>query len=310
MSNRLLAILILLWFGGAIYAFYLYFYVYYKWNLEITSNLDTYNITLYSDTVKRSFSKTCDSSKCLFTWLPPVEYTLTASASGYTKLQQDITIPKNSTAITAIQLKKEILLEPISQFVPRLDPKEKVEKFTSRKLYKLIDNEAWVYYVTKKNNRIYIEDENRNIWDFDFTGTKRDIRVEKVMWDSDTIFLHIQDTNSLYHKKYQQFSEIWIEDITYIKKYSPYTFLIVTPEQIYEYTPNTNSISKSEIWDDFITYGDDIYTLMQKKSQYLLQKNQKTILETSINIEKIFIENGNIYLSDASKNTYQLTGIE
>gem|GEM_PF-4153334 len=107
------------------------------------ANLDKYQVVIYSDTVKRKFSQDCSNTSCLFIGLPPVEYSLTATASGYLDIKQNINIPKNDLESVHLSFEKKITLEKLSDtFTPALSSKEKIVAFNARKLYKLIDNQA------------------------------------------------------------------------------------------------------------------------------------------------------------------------
>lgn len=310
MNNRLFALLILLWFGGAIYAFYLYFYVYYKWDLEISSHTANYQVVLYSDTVKRSFTQNCIIEKCLFTWLPPVEYNLTATASGYVDIITTVKIPKNDFVHINLNFEREIILKPLPTFTPALSPEQKVEAFTSKKLYKLVDNEAGVYYITKDDSEITLASESWNIGIFEFNWTKRDITIESVRWTHKVIWIKIWEKNYLYNLKYKNLSEIWVEQIDYIKKSWEYDFLIISTDALYTYTPNSNTLTPEGSKTDFVLYNDEIVSLSTRNWNSIIQTQKKILLERSTSFVQIYVQDNQIHLLDAKNNGYILQGLE
>lgn len=308
MSNRILAFLILLGFGGAIYGFYLYFYVYYNWNIEIQTNLENYEIILYSDTVKRTFSKDCDTLSCVFVGLPPVDYTLVATATGYVDLKQNVNIPKNNIIALVLNFEKEISLKNISdRFSAKLSPEQKIAAFKSKKLYKLIDNKAWVYYVTRQNGTINITAESWNIASFDdFTWTKRDITIAYINWTSDNIWIKVWNKNYIYHLSYKQLSAIEVANIKYIKKSWEYWFSIVADNSLYEYVPNSNVLSLREEVEDFVVFNEQKIYLNQQSSSTNIETPNKILLSTNTKLDKIYLENNQIYLEDRKANIYTL----
>jgi len=251
------------------------------------------------------------SNKCLFIDIPPVEYSLTATASGYSDISHTITVPKNNSITDILNFQKIITLEPLTDvFEPALSTKQKIQQITTRKLYKLVDNNAGVYYITKDWNSIEIQSPTETLWTFDFNGTKKDIFIQSVRWDEDTIWLKIWDQNYLYHLKYKQLSLLEVADITYIKKHSEYSFLINSNTWIYTYTPNTHILASEENVDDFIVYDEEIISLTQQNSKSVIQTKSKILFETNKKLTQIYLENNQIYLEDEENNIYTLEWLE
>ncbi len=311
MSNRVLAFLILAWFGGAIYGFYLYFYVYYKWNLNVGANIENYEITLYSDTVKRTFTQSCENSACLFVWLPPVDYSLTATASGYIDIKQKLKIPKNDLENIELSFEKKITLKKLeNNFTPSLTAKEKIEAFNTKKLYKLIDNTAGIFFITKDKNTITLSDENVSIWEFDFFGTKRDIVITPVLWSSENVWIKIWNKHFLYHKIYKQLSLLSLEDIIYIKSEGWYDVDIITPDMLYSYTPNINKLSPQEHQQDHVVLNNTSIYLDNTGSQSIIKTDERVLLESNIKLTTIYLQDTKVYFTDTQNNVYVLTWFE
>jgi len=130
MSNRLLALfMVVALFGGLIGAYY-YFFVLNKGDLSIHVNVDEYAVEMYNHTLKTTSSTFCEHSTCEIIDLAPFVYTLTIKKDGYKDISQNVTILARDLVEVTVTLEKQlqvILQEPEEKFVLNREPTEREE---------------------------------------------------------------------------------------------------------------------------------------------------------------------------------------
>jgi|GEM_PF-1334401 len=79
MSNRILALLVLILFSVFAYFIYAYFFIYYNASIHISSNIENYKVNLYVTKIAKSFTYDCSQKECEIKDIAPFDYNMTLS---------------------------------------------------------------------------------------------------------------------------------------------------------------------------------------------------------------------------------------
>ncbi len=244
MSNRLLWILIILWFLGAIVIFYLYFFVYYTSTLLCSAKVS------------------------------PFSYTLTANSNGYKQIRQDITVPAGNTLEVNLDFEKDVVLVPqelststASWWIEGLTQIQKVDLVKRKKTaYAFIEIPSLWYFefdeVWGKLQLNYlqkIDSPAKNLGSFE-KASKDSIQVKPVYENQNQIYLHIWTESFIIDKETDQIYSFKLSpEVLYIKKgESNFSFLIVTKVGTYVYD------TRKEVPEYFTNFTDFIISSDQK----------------------------------------------
>ena len=341
MSNRILWILILLWFAGFWYLFYLIFFVQYTWTLEITSNIDNYNVELYATKVYQTFNYECSEKKCTITDLSPFTYDVTITSPSYKKIKQELSLKWKTTNYIKADFIKDTKLTEINEVKEtnintEITKETTEEKIANIKLKKETDYtvDLWIlwffYFKTSWNNLELFnkwESKDTKLWTFPKTN-KKDIQILEINWDANKILISLKERQYIYNLKLQEIDEFkLVPKIKYIKVGNLLTnYIIITDVWAYTYDKLSKELIYFYLFKDFV-YLKDAYiwvlykdeknkftnfSLKDNNKNLIIKynpwaKNREIILESDMEITKIIQEWENkIYFYDNTWKKYEL----
>lgn len=345
MHNKLISLFILIAIFWWIYYFFYYFFILNKWGLTITSNVSDYQVSMYTDKLKTSFSTECKKKKCELIDLAPFEYEISIKKEGYKEYKKTLTIEKKSTLPLEIYLEKQI---SIKQIIPTsenslqsdLPKSQQLEKFREisflQKSYKFIelDTLGHFYFLVNEDGTLSLFNKKDSIDTklYSFNKIERaKLDIQKVYQSNNLILITYWDEKNIYNLESGTIQKIFFpQTVNYVKKYWN-TFSFVNDKWTFIYDSKSNKIEYFYTFKDFINYDENNYFWViykdeiEKKNNYNLQeykdtnlivkynfntKNIKVLETTSQNIYKIVKENDTIYFYDISWEKYLVNNIE
>ena len=330
MSNKLLALLILIWTLSGLFGLYFYFFVGYTSELTINSNTTDYSLELYSKKTGRSFEYSCSESPCVLSDISPFEYNLRARKDGYKTVYQDIDMPAREALSVDITMIKEISLSESVASEIELSNKDRISYLRDKKkAYKFFDLESWVYAYFSQEWQLYIYRGGgiEKVWDFTLS---QDDQVDvKIVSETDYLYFQIADTRYMYNIVSGKIEvlDLWV-DISYIKKWNNDNNLVfVTSVWAYIYDISSNTFDYFYLFKDFVYNGEEYIWVMyadeeKKLSNFGLEttdsnliirynpdtKNREVLYETWLIIDKIYMQDEIIYFESEGKR-YSLENI-
>lgn len=345
MSNRLTSILILAITFWAIYWFYYYFFVINKWALTINSNTDNYNVSLYNNNLKTSFSSFCKNKKCELIDIAPFEYDLTISKDWYKDYKTSIKVEKKSTLELKISIEKQLQIKEIDDKISDDETKnlqsnqEKLDKFKElavlQKSYSFfnLDELGYFYFVNNNDNTLTLMSKINNVEKKLYVFNKIEknyIDLQKVYQSDNMIFISYKDDKYLYNLDSWNIDKVFFpQKINYVKKdWNIYSF--VNDKWTFLYDIQTKKIEYFYLFKDFVYYDNQNYFWIifndetDKKKNYNLEDNDENLIvkynfntrnikileKTSINVKKIIKSSDWIYFYDEYDNKYLVDNIE
>ena len=110
MSNRLLALFVLVLAIAAIFSAYWYFFVANVGSVVVmVGDTKQVHITLTTE-FKNTYTQDCTQS-CLFERVPPVRYSLLAQSDGYDALSQDFSLSRGEKKVISLAFDKTVVAE-------------------------------------------------------------------------------------------------------------------------------------------------------------------------------------------------------
>ena len=330
MSNKLFALLILIWTLWWLFGLYFYFFVGYTSDLTIESNTDEYQVELYSKRVGNSFEFDCPESLCVLSDISPLDYNLRVRKDGYETVYQDIDMPARTSLSVDVNLIKQISLSESVLPEQEISNKDRISFLRDKnKARKFFDIAPWVYAYFSEKWELYIyrDESTQKIWDFNISwDNELDV---KIVPETDYVYFQIGEAKYFYDIDSWtiQTLDLWVE-VNYIKQWNTNTdFLFVTPVGVYIYDVSVNSFDYFYLFKDFVYTGDNyvgiIYADEENKrnnfnlgteSENLIirynpaTKDRDILYETSLDIDRIYLENESIYFESAGKR-YELENL-
>ena len=329
MSNRILWILILLWFLFFWIVFYLYFFIYYKGIIVINSNVKNYKVELYANRIVKTFNFDCPVKRCILDDISPFNYNFKIKKQWYETFEENIKISRNDNFHINVNLKKKINLR-------KIELKTKKQTLSNEKEIELIKKKNFYYaffdlkdgkqfYFIEKNWKITLFHLEKDLVSFDLVPSN-DLSLKKVYGDKDSIFIKVWNKKYIYNLSNNSLQEVDLFiDVIYVK-YWKNNYLLATSKGNFIYDIKTNKLEYFSLFKDFI-YFDDYYIWLVKSSETRIMKNlwlehwwdfntvisynpfskQKKILyETQINFDKIINDNWKVLLVSNFWESYVL----
>ena len=325
MSNKFLALLILIFTISGIFWVYFYFFVGYTWTVIINSNISDYQVELYTKKLWKTFDYQCQQSPCILNDLSPLSYNLRIYKKGYNSISQNLDIDPRTSVNISINAIKEISFDEILQVKNKVSNKDKISLLRDKKRsYRLFDFEDWSYaYFTESSQwelplYVYNQWNSQKIGDFSASDS---LDVKRAR---DTNFLYIR----IWELRYLYNIQRWViqvldlgVDVNYVKSWqSDNSLVFITPVWAYTYNIDTTLLEYFYLFKDFVYFEDDyigvIYADEEKKLKNLNLEDKKTNLiikynpllkqreilyETAINIDQIYIEDGVVYFESEGR---------
>ncbi len=341
MSNRILWFLILTVIFGLWYGFYLVYFVKYTWTLEITSNINNYNVSLNAKKVYNTTDYDCKTKICTLKDISPFNYTVTITSPTYKEIVQEISLKwkkinkikvtfLKDTKLTPIKEKKDITEWTLST---KQLAEKKIEEIKLKKESNYIKNlwKLWFFYFRNnwKNLDLFrsFEWKETKLWSFPKVNYDQ-IEIYLIEDKTDKIFFSLSDRKYIYNLDIKKIDELkLVPKVKYIKQGDFLTnYLIITDVWTYTYDELSKELKYFYLFKDFV-YSKDSYIWVIYKDEtnkfknFSIENNKKNLvisynpstlernvlLETEIDIEKIIIDKTNkIYFYDKSWSKYEL----
>ncbi len=297
MSNRILAILILIWVIWGFYLLYLYFFVHYTSTLKIQSNVPEYTVVLYGKSVAKTNRYECPETTCMIEDISPIDYNITIAKDGYINFSENVDITPRSTQEIIINLQKKVELEkvelpeqavePITESA-ELTPQQKIEQIRAQKTYtRLIDiwdeKNIWVKQGSSNIMLYFIDGNNEKLID-SFSPLVKTIRAESVP-QTEYIALFIEDKKYLWNQNTHTLSEFeLVPKIQYMKQWhSPSELVFITDKGAFVYDTISWAFEYFYFFKDFVyidggyigvIYNDET----QKKENYGFEDEKENLI--------------------------------
>jgi len=343
MSNRMLAVLILVIFFSCIVWLYLYFFVFYTWSLTIKTNTNWYSVSLYSNNIKKALKYSCEKNICTFNDIPPLTYSLDVSKEWYKNFRETITVHRRENKSLNLFLEKEVVFKKV------LEEKSSTWNIRniniSNKIQELKDNleiknsylnfdlkELWNFYFIASLDKLTLY---RKLWTvktrlYDFEKISKDkIDILQIYGTKKEILISIWDDKYIYDLNYWKTTKfILVPKVSYVKKNNN-IYSLVTKKGTFLYDNITAKIEYFYFFKDFVYFDDSSYIWVvylddkERLKNYNLEsewknlivkydyktKERKILQKTSIKIVKIIKEKTWIYIFDNEGNKYLIENI-
>lgn len=341
MSNKILSLLVLIWIFGFWYLFYLIFFVKYTGTLEITSNIDNYNVELYAKKVYTTSTFNCKEKVCTLKEISPFDYTITLSSPAYKEIKQDLSLKWKKINSIKATFVKDTKLTPSTEKKESSEAskttkelaEEKIAEIRLKKESNYIKNlwELWYFYFKTVGNNLdfyrSFEWKETKLWTFPKVEHDQ-IDVFEIYDKTDKILFSLKDRKYIYNLALSKVDEFKLAPkIKYIKVGDFLTnYLIVTDVWTYTYDELNKELKYFYLFKDFVyikdgyvwvIYKDEIakfknFSIKNNNKNIIINYNPTTlyrevILETDMEIQKIIMEKDEkIYFFDKLWNRYQL----
>lgn len=335
MSNRLVSLFILVLIIWWLVWAYLYLFVYYTWNIVLVWNQKNFEVSFYSDTIKRTIKQNCEKNICEINKLPPLSYTMTISKEWFKDFTQTIKIQRNKQTDFKFLLKKASLLIEQKELATDNSSKSKIEQlrelWTIKNSYKYFDLwEAWIFYFMENSWSLslysYSSWITNKIYDLETTD-KENLNLSKVYATNDEIFIESSKNKHIYNLSNWKSIDFDISiPVLYVKKSSIlWNYQVVTEKWTFVYSENSKKLEYVPVFSDYVNYDNKSYIWIilssdtQRKTDYNISwndnliiyynyfsKEKKILLDTSLTPSKLVNENGNVYFYDENNKKYLL----
>lgn len=306
---------------------YLYFFVFYTATVEINSNVDGYDIQLFSLSTATKISQTCRGNPCILRDVSPFEYNLRISKPGYESQSEQIKIEPRKRQSFVFQLEKKASLKAI----------EKTEKNTQElinakrnknKFYSYFEGQDGIKIFFKEFDDMSVEiifsqDTNEySLWKFPKVP-KKEIFLSQISPDAPMLLQMWKDSYIFLPQK-RTLKRLPLEiAVKYIKNTHLATqYDIVTEKGIFRYTPTNSKLEYQYIFKDFVQDGKDFIGIVysderEKKENFSLSqsgnlivrynlktKERKVLLATTQKIDAIFWQGEDIIIESWNSQMY------
>jgi len=316
MSNKIIALLILIWTISGIFWLYFYFFVGYTSAVTIEANIENYNVTLYSKRFGKSFDYQCPDMTCVLWDVSPLEYNLRINKEGYSWVFQDIDVKARENLSLTIVAQKKVSLDQVEVQEVDISNKQRISFLRDKKrAYSFFDfwSGNYGYFLEKGDDKlslyININESGEKVWDFSRVQSTA-LDLQKVS-QKELLYFEIGEQRYFYDISTWKIQTLDITvDILYVKPGRTETeLLFVTSVGTYIYDIRQNIFEYVSLFKDFI-YQDDFYigVIFSDEKQKLrnfgwedttanlivkynpLTKEKAILYETGLDIEKIYFD--------------------
>ena len=328
LRNKLFALFILLWVIWAFVLFYIYFFLYYTATLVVDTNIESYKVSLFSKKTAQSFEYSCWEKRCTLLDIPPFEYNMTLSSTGYKDEVQTFTLKARKTQEVFLTMEKQVRFEKVEEVKTGtgLTAQEKIEALRKQK-------SSYALFPLMSGKEIQIEDlwwelvliyEGKELFRFEKIDPTQ-IEIQEID-QTDSIYIKAAQTQGILDSKAYSFTSLeFIPKIFYIKWGSTSQELIfISDKGAFTYNKNTKIFTYFYAFLDYIPLEKEYIGLIyadedQKKKNYNLQeekenliirynpdsKERKILYRTNLKIEKIYKKGEQIFF-ETNEGKYEL----
>lgn len=340
MSNKILALLVLILFFIFAYFLYAYFFIYYNATIHFSSNVDNYSVKLYVPKIAKSFTYECSKKECDIQDIAPFEYNMTLSKKWYENDFRVITIKKSSKNDVSVSFRKIVSLEEVEKEKKKeLTKDDKVNlvklKASSYAFFNL--EEKGVYYFTESSNaeiilnyfsQSWVKSENKASFK---KISPEAISLQAVVGESDSIFIENGEEKYIFSPELNILKKIdlkWVQ-VSYLKPWDKDEYLIVTNIWTYVYSFFDEKLTYFPLFFDFVAGEKKLIGYIKQDDNSRLKNfwiswetqniilefdrqslDKKILLKTDEDITKIYLKKWVISVEDKSGKNFILNGVE
>ncbi len=338
MSNKILALLVLILFSVFIYFIYAYFFIYYNASIHISSNVENYKVKLYVTKIAKSFTYDCPQKECEIKDIAPFDYNMTLSKEGYEDDFRVIQIKKSSKNDIKLDLKKIVLLKTIEAEVKKEISKDAKIQLIKLKAWAYVFfelGEKWTYFFVEKWSSLvlnyispaWVLQENLGT----FKKVAQDaIFLQALEWDSNDIYIEIWEEKYIFSAEFNLIKKVDLGvKVSYVKPWDKDEFLLVSNVGTYVYSFHQGTVEYFPLFFDFVAgekkligyiKQDDSsrlknFWLESEKQNIILEfdrtnLDKKILLKSTEDIVKIYAKKGKIYAEESGGKVFELEGVE
>lgn len=310
MSNRLLWLLIILWFILAWILFFIYYFVYYNGIINLKWNVEGYSVELYNKKLLKTTSFDCPDKECKLEDISPFIYSISIKKNGFNIYKNDIKINRNELLELDFSLEKSTILTKV---IPEEEIVDKTEKLNflreKKKLYTFFNlGKDWIFYFKENGKNLDLYKNTKKLLELPKVA-KEDIDIQKIFWIENYIFIKYWDKKYIYSIWLDKKVEVDLNiDVNYVKTWlqkklfnfvtDKWTFIFDKYTLKAEYFSYFNDFVYYENWYIWIISKDDERRLknlwFEDKSKNLIinydpnTKYKKVLYETDLDITKIY----------------------
>jgi len=286
-SNRLLWLFIIV-----VFVFFIFlFWIFLKKNavfLEINSNENNFSWKIYNIKFSKDFF--CKQKKCIISNVPPFEYNLTLTKTGFLDIHKKINLSKSIKL--DIKFQKKIKLKKIEN------------KITRKQLINKIIQD-------KKNNFYYL-------W--------KKLQFRSIINSKNYLYAFYNKKLIFYNKNNNYSFDIdFYLNIEYIKELYPDLFVIKTNKWAFNFNKKTKEIDYFSLFDDYVYFNNfyigviDDNDLQRKNNLWfknkkwnlvilydLKTKTKRILYISDYKIKKIFIESNKVFIENSKNQKYEI----
>ncbi len=225
--------------------------------------------------------------------------------------------------------KNELKLTKLDIKTVELTNEQKIEQLKEDKSnYKTFNlkNASKVYF-KEVDNKLDLYVDRVKIWNFDLVYPEF-LKVTEVHWSLNDLYIEVGKNKFYYNVLSSVIS--WIDlniDIKYIKKLTPDLLIFVTDKWSFTYSNVEKKLEYFTYFNDFVYYNDSYIWLVKKDESRVLNnlwfdadsdlivlynsntKDKKILYKPDIDVQKIYMQNDKLYLSDKDWKIYELENI-
>ena len=310
MSNRLLWLLIVLWFILSGILFFIYYFVYYNGTIIIKSNLDDYKVELFNKKLLKTLNFDCPDFECKLMDISPFDYKIKIDKQEYRTYENDISVWRNDILSLDINLEKDTSLTKIESVESEVDKAEKLNFLKEKKnIYTYFNlGDSWIFYFKENGNNLDLYKNSEELFSIKKIA-KEEIDLKLVIWIEDYIYIKHWDSKFLYSLALDKKTEIDLNiDIKYIKSWlKRHLFQFVTDKWTFIFNKHTLKSEYFSFFNDFIYHDDWYIWIITKDDERRLNnlwfeskwkniivyynpntKEKKILYKTDLEVTKIF----------------------
>lgn len=337
MTNKLLALLVLIIVSLLGYFFYVYFFIYYDGVVSVSSNVSQYQVKLYAPKIGKTFLYECPQEECRIEEIAPLDYNLTISKEGYENYFTSFKLWKSEQKELSVNLKKKLSLIPIKKEELEVSKEDKIEILRLKSTaYAFFDfKELGIFLFKKSWNSLLLEyispawREESDLLSFSLVP-KEALRYEKVYGTEDVFLIILGNEKYLYNFSKRVLKKIELSlDIIYAKVGIDDEYSFSTEVGTYVFDFRNSSLEYFPLFFDFVPLSEERLIGLVKWDDEVRLKNfwldwsqgdvvfdflrdtleKNILLETSSSIKKIYREGESVYAETVDGEVFRFDGL-
>jgi len=333
MKRKLYALFILIGAIGALFLAYLYFFVYYTWNLTIESNVDSFSVDFFSPWTTQKWTHQCSENICFIPELPPFDYNISIIKTDYQTQVFSYKINPRKSETLIVELEKQVQLDPVISEEIVETAKQKIQRIRDENLYYAkfsLGNNTVIRFKEEWSELAMQYVENNILKEIQRfpTVAVQEINVTDI-YSSPNIYVSIGESNYIFDTVFFRLYQLpIIKNIKYLKYDTlSQNYIIVTDVWSFTYDISTTKLEYQYLFKDYISTPEFIIWVIfadeeQKKENFNITKNanvivkysqtskeRKVVYSTGDSIDQIYQQWDQIFIV-SGQNTFELKNFD